>query len=103
MGTSQRKNTAQGVHIVLRVLNSRYEQTSRRIQGVECFMSLWGMMLVVRALLNSRLEKSTLSPLVLSCPPKNLIPTHTNLHETSLEEISSPNSSPQNLDPVDRS
>jgi hypothetical protein len=61
------------------------------------------MMLVVRALLNSRLEKSALSPLVLSCPPKNLIPTHTNLHGTSLEEIRSTNSGPQSLGTIDRS
>jgi hypothetical protein len=59
------------------------------------------MMLVVRALLNSRLEKSTLSPLVLSCPPKNLSPTRTNLYRTSLEEINDTNSSPQNLGLID--
>jgi hypothetical protein len=51
-------------------------------------MSPWGMMLVVRALLNSRLEKSALFPLVLSCPPENPDPAHSKLHEASFEKTS---------------
>ena len=42
-------------------------------------------MLVVRILLNSRQKSSTESPLVLSCYPQNLNPTHSKLHADSLE------------------
>jgi hypothetical protein len=62
-----------------------------------------GMMLVVRALLNSRLEKSTLSPLVLSCPPKNLNPPHSKMHGTSLEQTCQLERRTDNLGLVDGS